>query len=71
MERAMRGPMGSSRTSDTGDFTLGNVTPFTPLAVSKTIHRCSHCGAEYNNKTNLYHHMKTVYHGQWPRRLLN
>jgi hypothetical protein len=67
MERAMRGPIGSSRTSDT----MPNVTPFTPLAVSKIIHRCSHCGAEYNNKTNLYHHIKTVHQGQWPRRLLN
>jgi hypothetical protein len=69
MERAMRGPIGSSRTSDT---TL-NLMPFTPLAAStpKTKHRCSQCGAEFNMKPSLDHHMKTVHQGQWPRRLLN
>jgi hypothetical protein len=73
MERAMRGPIGSSRTSDTGGFTLGNVIPFTPLAAStlKTKHRCSQCGVEFNMKPSLEHHMKTVHQGKWPRRLLN
>jgi hypothetical protein len=73
MERAMRGPIGSSRTSDTGGFTMGNVIPFTPLAAStpKTKHRCSQCGAEFNMNPSLDHHMKTVHQGQWPRRLLN
>ena len=33
MERAMRGPIGSSRTSDTAT-PIGNVMPFTPLAAS-------------------------------------
>jgi hypothetical protein len=71
MERAMRGPIGSSRTSDTGG--LGNVIPFNPLAAStpKTKHRCSQCGAEFNMKPSFDHHMKTVHQGQWPRRLLN
>jgi hypothetical protein len=69
MERAMRGPMGSSRTSDT----MPNVIPFTPLAAStpKTKHRCSQCGVEFNMKPSLDHHMKTVHQGNWPRRLLN
>jgi hypothetical protein len=73
MEQAMRGPIGSSRTSDTGGFTLGNVIPFTPLAAStpKTKLRYSQCGAEFNMKPNLDHHMKTVHQGEWPRRLLN
>jgi hypothetical protein len=73
MERAMRGPIGSPRTSDTGGFMLGNVIPFTPLVASspKTKHRCSQCGAEFNMKPSLDHHMKTVHHGQWLRRLLN
>jgi hypothetical protein len=73
MERAMRGPIWSSRTSDTGGFTLGNVTPFTPLAAStpRTKHQCSQCGAEFNMKSNLHHHLKTVHQGDWPRRLLN
>jgi hypothetical protein len=31
MERAMRGPIGSSRTSDTGGFTLGKRNPFHPF----------------------------------------
>jgi hypothetical protein len=71
MERAMLGPIGSSRTSDTGG--LGNVIPFTPLAAStpKTKHRCSQCGAEFNMKSSLDHHLNTVHQGNWPRRLLN
>jgi hypothetical protein len=71
MERAMRGPIGSSRTSDTGSVTLGNVMPFTPLAASTPKPRCSQCGAEFNMKSSLDHHMKTAHQGQWPRRLLN
>jgi hypothetical protein len=69
MEQAMRGTIGSSRTG----FTLGNVTPFTPLAAStpRTKHRCSQCGAEFNRKPSLDHHLKTVHQGDWPRRLLN
>jgi hypothetical protein len=73
MERAKRGPIGSSRTSDTGGFTMGNVIPFTPLAAStpKTKHRCSQCGVEFNMKPSLDHHTKSVHQGEWPRRLLN
>jgi hypothetical protein len=73
MEPVMRGPIGSSRTSDAGGFTLGNVMPFTHLAAStpKTKHRCSQCGVEFNMKPSLDRHMKTVHQGQWPRRLLN
>jgi hypothetical protein len=69
MERAMRGPIGSSRTSDTGG--LGNVTPFTPLAESTPKHRWSQCGVEFNMKSSLDHHLKTLHQGNWPRRLLN
>jgi hypothetical protein len=61
MERAMRGHIGSSRTSDTGGFTMGNVIPCTPLAASTPKHRCSQCWAEFNMKSSLDHHLKSVH----------
>ena len=65
MERAMRGPIGSSRTND---IAVGNVLPFTPLAAStphrspaKSPHtyRCGVDGKEFSSLSHLFQHMKT------------
>jgi hypothetical protein len=63
MERAMRGPIGSSRTND-----IGNVLPFTPLAAS-TPHRspakspdkyqCAIDGKQFSSLSHLFQHMNT------------
>ena len=69
MERAMRGPIGSSRTSDTAT-PIGNVMPVTPLAASTpkksppksppgTIYRCGVCDKDFSSMSNLTQHMNT------------
>ena len=69
MERAMRGPIGSSRTTDTAT-PIGNVMPFTPLAASTpkkitpksppgTIYRCGVCDKDFSSMSNLTQHMNT------------
>ena len=64
MERAMRGPIGSSRTND---IAVGNVMPFTPLTAStpkppaKSPHtyRCGVDGKEFSSLSHLFQHMNT------------
>ena len=70
MERAMRGPIGSSRTSDTAL----NIMPFTPLAASTpkppprsparssppgTKYQCGTCDKEFSSMQHLTQHMNT------------
>ena len=74
MERAMRGPIGSSRTTDTAT-PIANVMPFTPLAASTpkkltpkkltpkspsgNIYRCGVCDKDFSSMSNLTQHMNT------------
>jgi hypothetical protein len=77
MERAMRCPIGSSRTSDTAlpsfSHAFGGMIPFTPLAAStpKSKYQCPQFPLVFNLKSSLDQHLKTVHQGAWPRRPLN
>ena len=61
MERAMRGPIGSSRTSDTA---IPIVTPFTlaastPRSPPGTKYLCGVCDKEFSTMRHLTQHMNT------------
>ena len=66
----MRGPIGSSRTSDTEGFvqTFGNnLSRFTPLSTStpKQKYKYPYCPLEYNLKSSRDRHVEAVHGGKF------
>lgn len=71
MERAMRGPIGTSRTTDTAlpsfGQAFGGMAHFTPLSTStpKQKYKCRYCPLQYNLKSSRDRHEETVHHGRF------